>query len=365
MMKKLLMLLLLALPCVAYGANDKVVRFKFYGNDVQIHFDTSKRVRVKSGTNGELVRCLEWLNNVTYETVEDCQQIKKDMNLSDWAYVQLLDRLAEASLGKTNEAVLMMAWMMDLSDYNVAICKAAKGGLRLLYVTDAELPDYKYREDKERHYYPYNDMSLTTFKSYDRLSTVGNPVSFRKYGDQKFAVSPTDLITVVSKQNPAFSFTFRFNQHMIDFFNSVPRYIYDGDDMQRWPIMAAIPLEQYLQGTLVQDMKQKVAGMKQQEAIQQIMWWVQTGFDQVDENEKNVILSRLVRDVLGLKVAFINYPGHTATAISITDEDVRGAYVVKNGRHYVICDAAYAGGKVGEELPSVAGLQKTLTLLDN
>ena len=112
-------------------------------------------------------------------------------------------------------------------------------------------------------------------------------------------------------------------------------------------------------------MKQKVAVMKQQDAIQQMIWWVQTGFENINENEKNVILSRLVRDVLGLKVAFINYPSHTAIAVSITDADVHGAYVVRSGRHYVLCDAAYDDAKVGREMPSMSGQKKIVTLLDH
>lgn len=363
-MKKILLGLMLTWSCTMFAA-DKVVSFTFYGKDVQVRFDNSRRVRVKSGTNGELVRCLEWLDGVTYETVEDCQRIKKELNLSDWAYTNFLHKLAETSLGKTNEAVLMMAWMMDLSDYNVGICKGKNGGLRLLFLSDADLPNYHPMEVRGKVFYAFQDSTLTTFRNYERLSTVGNPVSFRKYGDQKFGVNPTQPITVTSKKNPDFSFTFRFNQYMIDFFRSLPTYIYDKDPQQRWLIMAQTPLEEYLQNSLVKDMKQKVAGMKQQDAIQQMIWWVQTGFENINENEKNVILSRLVRDVLGLKVAFINYPSHTAIAVSITDADVHGAYVVRSGRHYVLCDAAYDDAKVGREMPSMSGQKKIVTLLDH
>jgi len=361
-MKKILFGIILMWSCMAFAA-DKVVSFSFYGKDVQVRFDTSRRVKVKSGTNGELVKCLEWLNDATFETSEDCMRIKKEMNLSDWAYVQFLGKFAEASLGKTNEAVLLMAWMMDVSEYNVGICKGRGGKVQMMFLTDAELTNYHPMESFGKIFYAYEDSTLTTFKNYQRLSTVGNPVSFRKFGDQKFGVEPMDPITVTSKKNANFSFTFRFNKYMVDFFRNVPTYLYNNDPLQRWVIMAQTPLEQYMQNTLIRDMKQKVAGMCQQEAIQQIMWWVQS-FDHVNDGEKNVMLSRLVRDVLGLKVAFICYPANTAIAVSITDADVRGAYVVNKGRHYVLCDASYAGGLVGQENPATTGQKKILTLLD-
>ena len=361
-MKKILLGIMLMWSCVAFAA-DKVVSFNFYGKDVQIRFDNSRRVRVKAGTGGEMVRCLEWLNDATFETAEDCQRIRKELNLSDWAYVKLLEKLTETSLGKTNEAVLMMAWMMDLSEYNVGLCKSGKG-LQLMYLTDAELTDYHPMEAFGKIFYAYGNPSLATFRGYERLSTTGNPVSFKKFDDQKFGVEPMDPITVTSKKNANFSFTFRFNKYMVDFFRSIPKHVYSNAPLQRWVTMAQTPLEQYLQGTLIRDMKQKVAGMSQQEAIQQMMWWVQTGFEDVDDNEKNVILSRLVRDVLGLKVAFICYPANTAIAVCITDADVRGAYVLSKGRHYVLCDASYEGALVGQEKPGMAGQKKILTLLD-
>lgn len=348
--------------CMAFAAG-KVVSFNFYGKDVQIRFDTSRRVSVKVGTGGEMVKCLEWLNDVTFETSEDCQRIKKEMNLSDWAYVQLLDKLASTSLGKTNEAVLFMAWMMDMSEYNVGLCKK-NPGLQLMYLTDAKLTDYHPMESFGKIFYAYANPSMASFKGYERLSTTGNPVSFKKFGDQKFGVEPMDPVTVTSKKNASFSFTFSYNKHMVDFWKSIPNHLYNNDPLQRWVIIAQTPLEQYLKDTLVKAMKQKVTGMSQQEAIQQMMWWVQTGFEDVDDNEKNVILSRLVRDVLGLKVAFICYPQNTAIAVSITDADVRGAYVVRSGRHYVLCDASYEGALVGQENPARKGQKKILTLLD-
>ena len=361
-MKKILLGIVLLWSCTTFVAG-QVVSFSFYGKDVQIRFDTSRRVRVKAGTGGEMVKCLEWLNDVTFETGEDCQRIRKELNLSDWAYVKLLEKLAATSLGKSNEAVLFMAWMMDLSEFNVGLCKTA-GGLQLMYLTDAQLTDYHPMEAFGKKFYAYENPSLATFRGYERLSTTGNPVSFKKFGNQKFGVSPMDPITVTSKKNASFSFTFSFNQHMVDFWKSIPKHLYNNDPLQRWVAMAQTPLEEYLQNTLIKDMKRKVTGMSQQEAIQQMMWWVQTGFEDVDDNEKNVILSRLVRDVLGLKVAFICYPANTAIAVSITDADVRGAYVLNKGRHYVLCDASLAGATVGQERPGMAGQKKILTLLD-
>ena len=61
---------------------------------------------------------------------------------------------------------------------------------------------------------------------------------------------------------------------------------------------------------------------------------------------------------------FVYYPEHTAIAVCFTDEYVKGAFVVKDGRYYVICDPTYIGSNVGEEMPMVEGKEKTVMKLE-
>ncbi len=45
-MKKILVLLLMLMPCMVFGAdNEKTVSFQLYGTDVTVHFDVSKRIK--------------------------------------------------------------------------------------------------------------------------------------------------------------------------------------------------------------------------------------------------------------------------------------------------------------------------------
>ena len=60
-MKKVIVFMMLLLPCVAFGANkdDKVINFQFYGSDLQVHFDASKRVKVKKNDSVKVVKCVD------------------------------------------------------------------------------------------------------------------------------------------------------------------------------------------------------------------------------------------------------------------------------------------------------------------
>ena len=136
---------------------------------------------------------------------------------------------------------------------------------------------------------------------------------------------------------------------------------------------------------LYPQIKQKLQGMSQQEAVQNLLWWVQTGLEyQYDEEiwgadraffgeeslfypfcdceDRSILLSHLVRELVGLDVILVYYPGHLAMAVGFTDS-VAGDHILLDGRKFVVCDPTYIGANVGETMPSMRGLDTTVILL--
>jgi hypothetical protein len=70
----------------------------------------------------------------------------------------------------------------------------------------------------------------------------------------------------------------------------------------------------------------------------------------------------LVRELLGLEVIGLDYPGHIATAVKFNNE-VPGNYVVVGGRNYVICDPTYLNAGVGLGMPRFKGVDPTVILV--
>ncbi|MBQ7495556.1 MAG: hypothetical protein IJT75_07425, partial [Bacteroidaceae bacterium] len=68
-----------------------------------------------------------------------------------------------------------------------------------------------------------------------------------------------------------------------------------------------------------------------------------------DCEDRSILFSRLVRDLLGLKVVLVYYPGHLATAVHFTT-DVKGDYLTHNGERYTICDPTYMGASAGRTM---------------
>ncbi len=377
---------MLALPfaTAAFGAKkapvSKDVKFTLYGTEMQVRFDASRAVRIKKASDKEVLKCVKWLEANTANTVTDCLKLKNEYNLCDWAYLKLLDKLAKTSLGNTNEATLLLGTLLDKSGYRTLIGRNSTGRqLYVFYGADAFVYRTSYFEENGEYFYLYGDsVNFSKTGLLNVIKAAGKPISFRIQGEQKLAEKLTSPKTVKSAKNPDFAFTYSVNQNLVDFYGEYPSICFNNDFTTRWSFLAEQPLEPRLQNTLVKDMKRKLAGKKQKEAIQQILWWVQTGFEygsdedtwgydrafwaeetlfypKGDSEDRSVLFARLVRDVLGLKTMLVYYPNHLSTAVCITDEAVKGGYEVLNGWHYVICEPNAASSNVGDEMPTVKG----------
>lgn len=71
-----------------------------------------------------------------------------------------------------------------------------------------------------------------------------------------------------------------------------------------------------------------------------------------DCEDRSILFSRLVRDLVGLDVALVYYPGHLATAVRF-NEAVEGEGLIINGDKFIVCDPTYIGAPVGVQMPDL------------
>lgn len=84
-----------------------------------------------------------------------------------------------------------------------------------------------------------------------------------------------------------------------------------------------------------------------------------------DCEDRSFLFACLVRDLLGLKVVGLDFPGHVATAVRF-NEPVTGTYVDVNSEKYVICDPTYIGADAGMCMPQYQNAElKIINLSSN
>ena len=65
-----------------------------------------------------------------------------------------------------------------------------------------------------------------------------------------------------------------------------------------------------------------------------------------DCEDRAILFSILVRDLVGLDVALVHWPGHLGAAVAF-DEQVEGDYFLLDDQRYTVCDPTYIGAKIG------------------
>lgn len=69
-----------------------------------------------------------------------------------------------------------------------------------------------------------------------------------------------------------------------------------------------------------------------------------------DCEDRSILLSSLIRNLLGLKVVLLDYDTHMAVAVNIP-ENIKGDYLVLNNEKFYVCDPTYIGATIGMSIP--------------
>ena len=305
-MRKMLLWMLLFLPMGAFAVNwdgNNMLNVKFYGTDVKVRFTDSKMVRVKKDDDKKIVKCMAWVETASAVTLKDCQAIKEEMQLCDWAYLKLVDKVSKAFLGECPEAVIMTASLLERSGYDVRLAGDGSKQIQLLFCSDATTIQSLRNYDVDgRHYFQYGDQTKE-LNVKNVTAHQGRPVSMRMQREPQMKGFTADI--------PDFSYT---------------------DGTTREKMLMALPLD----GETVRTMKARVEGLSQQNTVRQLTEWAARDYE---AGQRAAMLYRMVRDVAGLQVVQEQYQGRSVVGVCITDDDnVQGEYVVRNGMHYVLCD---------------------------
>ena len=76
-----------------------------------------------------------------------------------------------------------------------------------------------------------------------------------------------------------------------------------------------------------------------------------------DCEDRSVLFAWMVRELLGVKVIGLLYPGHMTTAVALKHVKPEYSTVTYQGNQYVIADPTYIGASLGMPMPSYARLK--------
>lgn len=363
----------------------KLVNFSFFGTPAKVRFDINDKIDLQGIDEESVVKALRDIKMDAYDNmILDCLAIRDKLNLCDWAYINMLKALAEHICGKgTNASTLTLAYLYMLSGYKMRL--ASDGNrLYMLYACKHQIFDQGYYEMDGDYYYGLEKMPSrlsiceATFPKEKQLSLlITSP--------QSFAMSESDARTVASEKYKDVSMTFKVNKNLIDFFGTYPASMLGEEFATKWAMYANTPLDDYVKKQVYPSLKKQMEESSQLERVSRLLNLVQTGFvyeydDKVwgydrsffaeeslyypycDCEDRSILFTRLVRDIVGLDCILVFYPGHLAAAVNFTDE-VSGDYIMLDGKKYVVSDPTYIGAPVGCTMPDMDNKTATVILL--
>lgn len=372
--------------------------FKVFGTECKVRIGQNCRYKLPNVTSAAVADAIQYVfpgqqfENLLY----DCLQERQRHNFSDWTYYQMLQALTLQFYGDTNEAVLCQAFLYSQSGYKMRLAHTSDK-LYMLAATRHFIFNKQFYVLDGENYFLLSDKKVDQLGISEAAFPKESSLSLQITASQQFAENPTVQRTITSRYNEDFSFTITSNKNYIDFFDTYPSSTVNNNFMSRWAMYANTPLERGIKDQLYPQMKAKLQGLSQEEAVQQLLWWMHGAVDiegkiekadcflyNYDENvwggdraffgeetlfypycdceDRSVLLSHLVRDLLNLDVVLVYYPGHLAMAVNFT-EPVKGDHVMLNGRKFIICDPTYIGCQVGETMSGMEDQPTTVILL--
>lgn len=356
------------------GPKNDYFEFYFYGVLCRVRLPAVAKLNIENCTPNAIADgwnqlCTDNMNNA----IRDCLETRIRNNFCDWAYLSFLDELCRGFCSEANGATLLMAFLYCQSGYQMRLANASNK-LIMLFGSRHQIYDKEYYTIDGKSFYPFGSLSGPV-SICNAVYEGEAPMSLIIDSEQKIGTTLSDKRSIQSKGFADMTAVSQVSEELIRFYNSYPSSAIGGNSMTRWAMYANTPLSQATKDHLYPALKAAIDNCTKEDAANKLLNWVQTGFvyeydDKVwghdraffaeetlyypfcDCEDRSILFSILVRDLLDLNVALIYYPGHLATAVCF-DSDVNGDALIIGNKRFVICDPTYIGAPVGEQMPNL------------
>lgn len=363
----------------------KYVETSFWGTQLRVRFNKEDKVVLHECSENAIADALQSMRACSYDNlIIDCLALRDSFRLCDWAYLQMLKSFSDTINGaNTNASTLMMSFLFAQSGYKMRLAYAEEK-LYLLYACQYHIYDQIYYELDGERYYGVEQLPM-------RLNICGasfpkeQSLSLKIEAPLAFKVNATENRIISSSRHPDMKISVSVNKNLIDFYNTYPAAIIGNNFMTKWVMYAQTPLDEYTSKMINQQLGTHLKNCGEVSAVAKLLNLLQTGlvyeyddkiwgrdraffseetlfYPYCDCEDRAILMSRLVRDLLGLETLLVYYPGHLALAVCFST-DVAGDYIEYNKKKFVVCDPTYIGAPIGATMPGMDNEKATVILV--
>lgn len=354
-------------------------RFSFYGTDCRVRWDEHNRFKLKDLNEKTLSDAWKKLSTEEYDPLlEDIIKAAKSMSLNDWGVVDLVRKASTACMGKDgSESTFLADYLLAQLGAKTSLANA-DGRLVLLVALAETVYNYPYVDIDGTYYYILDKTDASSFLVLQQPFPQSESVNVRFEKVPVLSVEKTSARVFSSEKYPAMRVSITENKNLMDFFNHCPI-------TTSWDAYSRTSISKEAKNVLYPMLRKQISGKSQIDAANMLLNFVQTCFkyatdgDQfgyerplyADESfyypandceDRSILYSILVRELLGLDVVLLEFPQHLATAVKFKTK-VDGDYLDLDDGRYIVCDPTYIGAPVGMAMPECKKTGVTIHLL--
>lgn len=366
--------------------DEKYVSFMYYGKELRVRFNDDEHFQLHNIKNETLAETWMWLSDGRCDnTIRDCLELRITLKLSDWGYLMMLKKFVNACLEKSNEAQLLLAYIYCQSGYQMRLGREGNR-LHMFYASRHHIYGKNFYVKGDYCLYAVDEDEIHKVELCDVAFPKEQALSLYIQEQPKLGSDMSESRVLKSRRYDEMKVTTSVNKNLISFYNDYPASEVDGNFMTRWQMYANTPMANEITDSLYPVLQERIKGQGQLESVERLLNWVQTAFvyeydtkvwgndrtffaeetlyyPYCDCEDRSILFSHLIRDLLGLKVILVYYPGHLATAVHFTEE-VKGDYILLDKQRYTICDGTFIGACVGRTMPDMDNNTATVILLE-
>lgn len=295
----------------------------------------------------------------------DCRQLKKDLKLNDWGVFLFVRDVSNALCADANASVVMQQFLLNELGYKSKMARRADHDQMLLFVaTDCKMYGHPYFTKDGLNYY-----NLTSDETCQFYMCQEDSPKAKSNIDMQITNAPlfnSGMVNSVHKNGAGtVAVSVDVPKSLMLFYKSMPQCDYS--------VYVNAEVNPAVADRLLSSLAPIVEGKSEAEAANLLINFVQTGFKYATDQEqfgyekpffveelfyypycdcedRAVLYSYLVRNLLKLDVVLLDYPNHIATAVCF-NENVSGDFVTVEGKKYIVCDPTYIGASIGKAMP--------------
>jgi len=343
------------------------VTFDFFGAEITL----PKALLIPSaniGTTNDVAAYWKTLRKSDLKEVNQSFATQaRNMGLSDWASAMLVEKYIDQVMpnASKNEKVVAMQYVLANCGYNIRL--GMNNSTVALLVPYAEhVYEKSFIVIDGKRYYIYPDITSDgSFRTCElpKDAEVGKDMELRFAGKSII----TDACKEFNLQGGGLTIKGEVKTGIMPLLDVYP--------MVDIPTVASAIVDHEMRDDVVEQIRNQVKGLSEQEAANKILHFIQYAFKYATDEEqfgrekyfyfeeslyypKNdcedraIFYAYLVHEILKLDVHLLQFPGHECTAVAFTQPVANATSYEYKGKNYYICDPTYIGANIGRCMPA-------------